>query len=184
MKRFCWPRDFNSVAIRLSVVSSLLFLLLALATMRANADEIGRVLPAWEMQAAAPASVKPSLRVRGRAVRANYAQSSDLVSEARRFLGSGRMAGMPSRWCGAFLALVARRTGHSVPASPNIARTWVSAGPHVAARPGTLMVMKHHIGVVVGVDGPVITLLSGNHGHRVAIGHYEASRALAFVALR
>ena len=173
----------NAMLYRLGGLICVIFMVLTMLN-SARADDIGRVLPAWEMQAAAPASVKQSRHIRGRAVRANYAPSGDLVSEARRFMGSGRMAGMPSRWCGAFLALVARRTGHTVPASPNVARAWVSAGPHVSARPGTLMVMRHHIGVVVGVNGPVITLLSGNHGHRVAIGQYQASRALAFVALR
>lgn len=159
----------------------------------AQAEDTGRTLHQWELDntakpskplASSKSSFLDSKHYSGMSFAAlpNTAKS-DLVTEAQRFVGSGRQPGMPSKWCGAFLAKVAASTGHKVPASPNVARAWASAGPRVAASPGTLMVMKHHVGIVLKVEGPVITLLSGNHNHRVAVGDYSASRALAFVAL-
>lgn len=47
---------------------------------------------------------------------------------------------------------------------------------------GSIAVLRHHVGIVVGRTrrGPV--LLSGNHGHRVGIGVYPAYRIIAYRA--
>src|SRR5581483_3039533 len=53
----------------------------------------------------------------------------DLVSEARRYIG-GNPTGRSSLWCGAFMDLILRRTGHR-PGS-NLARDYASYGTRVS----------------------------------------------------
>ena len=110
--------------------------------------------------------------------------SGALVAIARQSIGAGRSPGWPSRWCGAWLASVARRAGYSVPAGAMMARSWAGAGVRVSPRPGVVMAMAHHVGIVIGVENGRIVLLSGNHSGRVGIGTYPIGRALAFVALQ
>ena len=111
--------------------------------------------------------------------------SSDVVSEARRYIG-GNPTGRGSLWCAAFMNLVLQRTGHRVTGS-NMARSFASYGQRVAGpQVGAIAVMSRrgggHVGVVSGLDakGNVI-VISGNHGHRVAESVYPRSRIYAYV---
>ena len=110
--------------------------------------------------------------------------AGSLVAIARQSIGARRSPGWPSQWCGAWLASVARRAGYSVPANAALARSWAGAGVRMSPRPGVVMAMAHHVGIVIGVEGGRIVLLSGNHSGRVGIGSYPIGRALAFVALQ
>jgi uncharacterized protein (TIGR02594 family) len=112
---------------------------------------------------------------------------ADLVREARRHLGQGAAALGLRRtlWCGAFMDLVLRRTGHRP--GGNLARDYASYGTRVSGpQVGAIAVMARkgggHVGVVSGIDGngnPII--ISGNHGHRVAESVYSRRRVYAYV---
>jgi uncharacterized protein (TIGR02594 family) len=110
--------------------------------------------------------------------------SSALIDEARRYLG-GNPTGRGSLWCGAFMDLVLKRTGHT--GGGNLARAYARYGTPVSGpEVGAIAVMGRrgggHVGVVSGVDAsgnPII--ISGNHNNRVAESVYPRSRILAYV---
>lgn len=113
---------------------------------------------------------------------------SDLVNEARRYLG-GNPTGKASLWCGNFMNLVLERTGHGR-SNSNLARSFASYGTRVSGpQVGAIAVMSRngggHVGVVSGVDakGNVI-VVSGNHNKRVAESTYPRSRIYAYVMPR
>lgn len=115
---------------------------------------------------------------------AAFGGSSSLVSEARRYLG-GNPTGRGSLWCGAFMDLVLKRTGHA--GGGNLARAYARYGTRVAGPAvGAIAVMGRrgggHVGVVSGVDAngnPII--ISGNHNRRVAESVYPKSRIITYV---
>ncbi len=138
--------------------------------------------------AAAPA-------VRGRRARAAQAQaeapvglgifgSSSLVAEARKHLGTNP-TGRSSLWCGAFMDMVLKNTGHA--GGGNLASAYARYGTRVSGpQVGAIAVMRRkgggHVGVVTGVDAsgnPII--VSGNHNRTVAEAVYPASRITAYV---
>lgn len=88
-----------------------------------------------------------------------------LIREARRHLG-GNPTGWARVWCGRFLDMVLRRTGHAK--GSNLARRYAGYGHH-AAGPcvGCIVVWRHHVGVVTAVSHNGITVISGNDGRRV-----------------
>jgi uncharacterized protein (TIGR02594 family) len=110
--------------------------------------------------------------------------SSGLADEARHYIG-GNPTGRGSLWCGAFMDLVLKRTGHA--GGGNLARAYARYGTPVAGpEVGAIAVMGRrgggHVGVVSGVDAsgnPII--ISGNHNNRVAESVYPRGRILAYV---
>jgi len=106
--------------------------------------------------------------------------SNDLVSEARKYIGSNP-TGRSSLWCGAFMDMVLKRTGH--PGGGNLAWGYSRYGTRVAGpQVGAIAVMHGHVGVVSGVDAngnPII--VSGNHNHTVAESVYPRGRIAAYV---
>jgi uncharacterized protein (TIGR02594 family) len=110
--------------------------------------------------------------------------SSSVVAEARRYIG-GNPTGRGSLWCGAFMDMVLKHTGH--PGGGNLARAYAHYGTRVAGPEiGAIAVMGRrgggHVGVVSGVDAsgnPII--ISGNHNNRVAESVYPRGRILAYV---
>jgi uncharacterized protein (TIGR02594 family) len=107
--------------------------------------------------------------------------SNSLVSEARRYMGTNP-TGRGRAWCGAFLDMVLKKTGHA--GGGNLARAYARYGTRVSGpQVGAIAVMNHHVGVVSGVDAngnPII--VSGNHNRTVAESVYPASRIIAYVA--
>jgi uncharacterized protein (TIGR02594 family) len=109
---------------------------------------------------------------------------SDLVAEARRYLG-GNPTGRNSLWCGAFMDMVLKKTGHK--GGGNLARGYASYGHRVSGpQVGAIAVMGRrgggHVGVVSGVDAsgnPII--ISGNHNDKVAESTYPRGRIIAYV---
>lgn len=107
------------------------------------------------------------------------APPSGLVAAAERYLG-GNPTGWAHNWCSQFLNAVVlpaaglRGTGDARAIS--FAHWGVPSGPE----PGAIAVMSHHVGIVMADHGATVTLISGNHGHRVAIGDYPRVRILAF----
>jgi uncharacterized protein (TIGR02594 family) len=107
-----------------------------------------------------------------------------LVSEARKYIGSNP-TGRGSRWCGAFMDLVLKRTGHA--GGGNLASAYARYGTRVSGpQVGAIAVMgRHgggHVGVVSGIDAngnPII--ISGNHNHTTAESVYPHGRIAAYV---
>ena len=110
--------------------------------------------------------------------------SNSLVAEARRYIGTNP-TGRRSLWCGAFMDMVLKRTGH--PGGGNLARGYSHYGRHISGpQVGAIAVMGRrgggHVGVVSGIDAngnPII--VSGNHNHTVAESVYPRSRISAYV---
>jgi len=109
---------------------------------------------------------------------------SSLVSEARKYIGTNP-TGRGSLWCGAFMDMVLKRTGH--PGGGNLAWGYQHYGTRVSGpQVGAIAVMgRHgggHVGVVTGIDAsgnPII--VSGNHNNTVAESVYPRSRIAAYV---
>jgi uncharacterized protein (TIGR02594 family) len=120
----------------------------------------------------------------GAAATSSFGDSS-VVSEARRYLGTNP-TGRGSLWCGAFMDMVLKRTGH--PGGGNLATSYAHYGTRVSGpQVGAIAVMGRgrgggHVGVVSGVDpsgNPII--ISGNHNRRVAESVYPRGRIFAYV---
>ena len=138
-------------------------------------------------KAAAPAKHKVRA-AKAQAVRAYAsapASSSRVVAEARRYLGTNP-TNRRSLWCGAFMDMVLKRTGHKP--GGNLARAYANYGKRVSGpQVGAIAVLSRgkrggHVGVVSGVDAsgnPII--VSGNHNDKVAEAVYPRSRVLAYV---
>ena len=112
------------------------------------------------------------------------ATSNALVSEARKYIGTNP-TGRGSLWCGAFMDMVLKQTGHA--GGGNLASAYSRYGTRVSGpQVGAIAVMGRrgggHVGVVSGVDpngNPII--VSGNHNHTVAESVYPAGRINAYV---
>lgn len=111
-----------------------------------------------------------------------------LVSEARKYIGTNP-TGRGSLWCGAFMDLVLKRTGH--PGGGNLASSYAHYGTRVSGpQVGAIAVMGRrgggHVGVVSGIDpngNPII--ISGNTrmggGPHSTLEHaYPRSRIYAY----
>lgn len=98
-------------------------------------------------------------------------------------------------WCGLFMAIVAFRSGKSVPASPLWALNWVNFGREVrpdspstwgpgAASLGDVLVFIRpgggHVGLYVGEDAAAYHVLGGNESDQVEITRILKSRLHAW----
>lgn len=103
-----------------------------------------------------------------------------VVTEARKYIGTNP-TGRGSLWCGAFMDMVLKRTGHA--GGGNLAWGYAHYGTRVAGpQVGAIAVMHGHVGVVSGIDAngnPII--VSGNHNHTVAESVYPRGRIAAYV---
>lgn len=111
--------------------------------------------------------------------------SNALVSEARRHLGTNP-TGRRRLWCGAFMDMVLKRTGHK--GGGNLARSYASYGARIAGpQVGAIAIMRRgggggHVGVVSGIDpngNPII--VSGNYRRTVAEAVYPRRRVTTYV---
>jgi len=110
---------------------------------------------------------------------------SGIVARSNGGGGQGRRD-RRSLWCGAFMDMVLKRTGHR--GGGNLARGYASYGTRVSGpQIGALAVMSRgrgggHVGVVSGIDanGNVI-VVSGNHNNTVAESVYPRGRIFAYV---
>jgi uncharacterized protein (TIGR02594 family) len=111
--------------------------------------------------------------------------SSDLVSEARRYLG-GNPTDRASLWCARFMNMVLARTGHRGTGS-DMASSFASYGHRVSGpQVGAIAVMGRrgggHVGIITGVDrsgNPI--MISGNNGNRVREAPISRGRIYAYV---
>jgi hypothetical protein len=103
----------------------------------------------------------------------------NVLSVARRYVGSGKFTPYRGPWCADGLNVWLRKAGY--PANPSrAARDFRHYGVPTYAHPGAIAVMPHHVGVVAGVEGNKIYLLSANHLHRVGYGWYSKRRIIAY----
>jgi len=104
--------------------------------------------------------------------------SNSLVSEARKYIGTNP-TGRGSLWCGAFMDLVLKKTGHA--GGGNLASGYARYGTRVSGpQVGAIAVMGRrgggHVGVVTGVDpngNPIV--LSGNTWNRSTGGRHTVA---------
>ena len=148
-----------------------------MAPSRARASRRGNA----RIQATAPAEGAATIAATG----FGSMSSSAVVAEARRHLGTNP-TGRSSLWCGAFMDMVLKRTGHQ--GGGNLAHSYANYGTRVSGpQIGALAVMSRgkgggHVGVVSGIDesgNPII--ISGNHNRRVAETVYPKGRIHAYV---
>jgi CHAP domain len=105
--------------------------------------------------AGAQASLAPGAAAGGTATSSGFA-SSDVVSEARRYIG-GNPTGRGSLWCARFMNLVLQRSGHRGTGS-DLARSFAGYGQRISGpQVGAIAVMGRrggggHVGVVSGID--------------------------------
>jgi uncharacterized protein (TIGR02594 family) len=111
---------------------------------------------------------------------------SNLVSVARQYMGTNP-TGRKSLWCADFLNLVLRRSGREGTSS-SMARSFAGYGRRLAGpQVGAIAVLARgkgggHVGIVTGIDSDGNpTIISGNHGNRVAEGTYPRGRVIAYV---
>jgi uncharacterized protein (TIGR02594 family) len=142
------------------------------ATGKTQTQKVTRRARKEAVQASASAGILPSIG------------GGDLVSEARRYLG-GNPTGRSTLWCGAFMDMVLKKTGHK--GGGNLARAYASYGRRVSGpQVGAIAVMTRgrggHVGVVSGIDAsgnPIV--ISGNHNDIVAESTYPRGRIIAYV---
>jgi uncharacterized protein (TIGR02594 family) len=113
------------------------------------------------------------------------AGSSNLISEARRYLG-GNPTSRASLWCARFMNMVLERTGHHGTGS-DMASSFASYGQRVSGpQVGAIAVMGRrgggHVGIITGIDAqgnPI--MISGNNGNRVREAPVSRGRIYAYV---
>jgi uncharacterized protein (TIGR02594 family) len=130
------------------------------------------------------ASVMPGAASGGTAMSGGVG-SSDLVSEARRYLG-GNPTSRASLWCARFMNMVLERTGHHTTGS-DMASSFARYGQRVSGpQVGAIAVMGRrgggHVGIITGIDAqgnPI--MISGNNGNRVREAPVSRGRIYAYV---
>jgi uncharacterized protein (TIGR02594 family) len=122
----------------------------------------------------------PSAAGAGARLVAGAKHSSDVVATAERYRGTNP-TGRARQWCATFANMVLERTGHRGSGSA-AARSFAHYGsPAPGPVPGAIVVFPHHVGFVVGVEGPGrVRVVSGNHGHRVGEGVYSTRGVIAY----
>lgn len=111
---------------------------------------------------------------------------SPLVAEARRYIGTNPTS-RRTLWCGAFMNMVLKQTGHPATGS-DMARSFAAYGTRISGpQVGAIAVMSRgrsggHVGIVSGVaptGDPIV--ISGNYNDRVAEAVYPRGRIIAYV---
>ena len=112
--------------------------------------------------------------------------SSNVVSEARRYLG-GNPTGRGSLWCARFMNMVLQHSGYRGTGS-DMASSFAQYGQRVSGpQVGAIAVMTRgrrggHVGIITGVDAkgnPI--MISGNNGNRVREAPVSRGRIYAYV---
>lgn len=109
---------------------------------------------------------------------------SQILAEAQRYVGSGKVTRYAGPWCRDFVNLVAARAGVRLANNSRRAIDAVHLGTRVShPQPGDLVVMRHHVTIYAGHEGGRIVGLGGNQGRRVRYSHYSPHRVIAYVRL-
>jgi uncharacterized protein (TIGR02594 family) len=117
---------------------------------------------------------------------ASSSSSSNVVSEARRYLG-GNPTGRGSLWCARFMNMVLQHSGYRGTGS-DMASSFAKYGQRVSGpQVGAIAVMSRgrrggHVGIITGIDAsgnPI--MISGNNGNRVREAPVSRGRIYAYV---
>jgi uncharacterized protein (TIGR02594 family) len=127
----------------------------------------------------------PSSAAGGMAASSGFV-SSNIVAEARRYIGTGNPTSRATLWCARFVNMVLQHLGYRGTGS-DAARSFASYGQRVSGpQVGAIAVMARrgggHVGVVSGIDAqgnPIV--VSGNNGHRVRETPVSRGRIYAYV---
>ena len=111
--------------------------------------------------------------------------SSELVSDARRYLG-GNPTARGSLWCARFMNMVLEQTGHRGTGS-DMASSFAHYGTRISGpQVGAIAVMGRrgggHVGIITGIDAsgnPI--MISGNNRNRVREAPISRGRIYAYV---
>ncbi|MDA9532783.1 NlpC/P60 family protein [Bradyrhizobium sp. CCBAU 25338] len=132
------------------------------------------------------ASYDPNANAGGAGMSGGFSGGSNLVSEARRYLG-GNPTGRGSLWCARFMNMVLQHTGHQGTGS-DMASSFARYGTRVSGpQVGAIAVMSRgrrggHVGIITGIDAqgnPI--MISGNSGNRVREAPVSRGRIYAYV---
>jgi uncharacterized protein (TIGR02594 family) len=117
------------------------------------------------------------------AARVAWRSGSDLVNEATMYLGQSNPTGFNEAWCRDFVNMVLERTGHKLADKSHMAVAALNLGQHVAnPEPGDLAVMRGHVTIFAGWNGPdTFSGLGGNQHHRVTVASFSRRSVIAFV---
>lgn len=89
-------------------------------------------------------------------------------------------------WCGLFMAVVAKRAGKDLPASPLWARNWLRFWDACEPELGCVLVFERgqggHVGLYVGEDLTHYHVLGGNQSDQVSIARINKGRLLGACA--
>ena len=122
----------------------------------------------------------------GGAMASSFGGSSNVVAEARRYLG-GNPTGRGSLWCARFMNMVLQHSGYRGTGS-DMANSFAKYGQRVSGpQVGAIAVMSRgrrggHVGIITGVDAkgnPI--MISGNNGNRVREAPVSRGRIYAYV---
>ena len=114
------------------------------------------------------------------------AGSSNIVAEARRYLG-GNPTSRGSLWCARFMNMVLQHSGYRGTGS-DMASSFARYGQRVSGpQVGAIAVMSRgrrggHVGIITGVDAkgnPI--MISGNNGNRVREAPISRGKIYAYV---
>ena len=139
-----------------------------------------------EMQARGLADSNASLTANaGGAATASSFTSSNVVAEARRYLG-GNPTGRGSLWCARFANMVLQHSGYRGTGS-DMANSFAHYGQRISGpQVGAIAVMGRrgggHVGIITGIDArgnPI--MISGNNGNRVREAPISRGRIYAYV---
>jgi hypothetical protein len=89
----------------------------------------------------------------------------------------GGRDGRPSAWCGWQMR---RLVGGDPGPQFNLARNWAHWGHGGPAGVGAVVVWPHHVGKIVGQEGGMWVIESGNDGHRLRTRPRSIAGAIAF----
>jgi len=151
------------------------------AQMRARGLANVNASVATDAGAGANATVTPA----GGAMASSFS-SSNVVSEARRYLG-GNPTGRGSLWCARFMNMVLQHSGYRGTGS-DMASSFAQYGQRVSGpQVGAIAVMSRgrrggHVGIITGIDAsgnPI--MISGNNGNRVREAPVSRGRIYAYV---
>jgi uncharacterized protein (TIGR02594 family) len=141
-----------------------------------------------QMQARGLADSNASLTANaGGAATASSFTSSNVVAEARRYLG-GNPTGRGSLWCARFMNMVLQHSGYRGTGS-DMANSFAHYGQRISGpQIGAIAVMGRrgggHVGIITGIDArgnPI--MISGNNGNRVREAPISRGQIYAYVML-
>jgi uncharacterized protein (TIGR02594 family) len=122
------------------------------------------------------------------------AASADLYATAKQYIGLHERTNRKSlrkmlgvdpvrvQWCGAFLAMAARKAGYKPPSGANVAASWSRFGRSVSmrqAKRGDVVVMRGHVTVFTRIVKGKVCGVGGNQSNAIKESCYKTSRVVA-----